>query len=126
MLKLLGIGVLAAVLAACGASQAPANRGGGDDSADGTAAPGSAAGEPSLRLVTVAKGFEHPVYVATTPSQPRRIFVVEQIGRIRIVERGRVLSTPFLDIQEPDRRPGRAGPPLDGVPPAYASNGSSS
>ena len=122
MLKLLGIGVLAAVLAACGASQAPANRGGSDGSADGTAAPGSAAGEPSLRLVTVAKGFEHPVYVATTPSQPRRIYVVEQIGRIRVVERGRVLSTPFLDIQGLTEDRGEQGLLSMAFHPSYASN----
>jgi glucose/arabinose dehydrogenase len=122
MLKLLGIGALAAVLAACGASQAPGSRGGSNGSADGTAAPGSAAGEPSLRLVTVAKGFEHPVYVATTPSQPRRIYVVEQIGRIRIVERGRVLSTPFLDIQGLTEDRGEQGFLSMAFHPSYATN----
>jgi hypothetical protein len=43
------------------------------------------------------RGLSSPVFVASTQSQPDRIYVVEQPGRIRIVEGGRVTGT-FLDI----------------------------
>jgi glucose/arabinose dehydrogenase len=42
--------------------------------------------------------FSSPVYVAQPPGERRRVFVVEQGGKIRIVRDGRVLGAPFLDI----------------------------
>lgn len=48
----------------------------------------------------VAEGFERPVHVASAGDDSGRLFVVEQEGRIRIVEGGRVLAEPFLDIVE--------------------------
>jgi glucose/arabinose dehydrogenase len=53
----------------------------------------------SLRLVRVASGFDMPTHVAAPRSEPGRLYVVEQDGRIRVVERGRVRSQPFLDIR---------------------------
>lgn len=40
---------------------------------------------------------DKPVYVTSPPGDPR-LFVVEQCGRIRIIEGGQVLEKPFLDI----------------------------
>lgn len=48
----------------------------------------------------VATGFDHPVFAAAPPGDPR-LFVVEQTGRIRIVSdvaNGTVLAAPFLDL----------------------------
>jgi glucose/arabinose dehydrogenase len=59
------------------------------------ASPASAA----LRLVQVASGFNQPVHVASTPSERSRLYVVEQGGLVKVIERGRVLSTPFLDLR---------------------------
>ena len=42
--------------------------------------------------------FEEPVFTASPPGQPRRIFVVEKRGVIRVIEGGRVIAQPFLDI----------------------------
>jgi len=50
-----------------------------------------------VRLVRVAT-FDDPVYVTAPPGDGRRIFVVEQDGRIMVVRGGRKLATPFLDI----------------------------
>jgi glucose/arabinose dehydrogenase len=42
--------------------------------------------------------FSSPDYVTQPPDERRRLFVVEQGGKIRIVRDGRVLARPFLDI----------------------------
>ena len=59
----------------------------------------SLAASPSLRLVQVARGFDTPVFVTQAPGEPGRLYVVEQSGRIRVVERGRIRATPFLDVR---------------------------
>ena len=59
------------------------------------AAPASA----TLRLAPVASGFNQPVHLASTPSERHRLYVVQQGGLVRIIQRGRVLSTPFLDLR---------------------------
>jgi glucose/arabinose dehydrogenase len=52
-----------------------------------------------LQIVRVAGGFEAPVYVTATASEPSRLYVVEQEGRIRVLEAGRIRPQPFLDIR---------------------------
>jgi len=59
----------------------------------------SASTSASPRLVPVARGFASPVLATQAPGEPGRVYVVEQPGRIRIVERGRVGARPFLDIR---------------------------
>lgn len=57
-------------------------------------------GEPPLegmRLEEVVSGLERPVHL-TAPSGDDRLFIVEQPGRIRIVENDQLLPEPFLDI----------------------------
>ncbi|HST56770.1 MAG TPA: PQQ-dependent sugar dehydrogenase [Solirubrobacteraceae bacterium] len=49
------------------------------------------------RLVRVGS-FAQPTYVAGPPGDRRRVFVVEQAGRIQLVLDGRKLAAPFLDI----------------------------
>ena len=51
-----------------------------------------------VRLVTVASGFDRPLFVTSAGDGSERLFVVEQGGRIRIVDAGKVLDPPFLDI----------------------------
>jgi glucose/arabinose dehydrogenase len=67
------------------------------------------AGPLRVRLKLVASGLEAPVHLASTPSEPERLYVVEQVGRIRIVEGGRVLGRPFLDIASDVRAGGEQG-----------------
>jgi glucose/arabinose dehydrogenase len=40
----------------------------------------------------------NPVYVTSPPGDRRRLFVVEQGGKIEVMRGGKALSTPFLDI----------------------------
>ena len=53
---------------------------------------------PELELIPVASGLSTPVVVTNAGDGSDRLFIVEKLGRIRIVENGSLLATPFLDI----------------------------
>ncbi len=77
-----------------------------------------------VQLVPVADGFESPVYVTHAGDGSRRLFVVEQPGRIRIVRgNGQVVGAPFLDITALVRDGGERGLLGLAFHPGYASNG---
>lgn len=52
----------------------------------------------SYRLVPVAEGLSRPVFVTHAGDGSGRLFVVEQSGKILVLEDGAVLDTPFLDV----------------------------
>jgi glucose/arabinose dehydrogenase len=66
-----------------------------------------------IKLQLISKGFTSPVGMASPKDGSRRIFIVEQGGKIKIIKNGTVLSTPFLNIS--DR--------LDGLNIAYSEKG---
>ncbi|HEY0153239.1 MAG TPA: PQQ-dependent sugar dehydrogenase [Longimicrobium sp.] len=76
----------------------------------------------ALRLQEVASGLASPVFL-TSPADDARLFVVEQAGRIRIVENGAVLATPFLDIADRVGSGGERGMLSMAFHPRYAQNG---
>jgi glucose/arabinose dehydrogenase len=100
---------LIVILAACS---------GGTDSMD----PGPLPSDFKLKLEEVASGLNNPVYVAA-PSGDNRLFVVEQIGRIRIIENGQLLNTPFLDITSRVLSGGERGLLSVAFHPQYQTNG---
>jgi len=58
---------------------------------------------PDLALYTwetVATGLERPVDIQSAADGSGRVFIIEKVGRIRILQDGQVLSAPFLDISE--------------------------
>jgi glucose/arabinose dehydrogenase len=59
---------------------------------------GTLPGDPKIQLVKVAEGFADPVNVASANDGSGRIFVVERVGRVKIVKDGNILETPFLDL----------------------------
>jgi glucose/arabinose dehydrogenase len=63
--------------------------------AAGLAAPAAADAAPALVKVG---DFSAPVYVAGSPLDSHRLFVVEQTGRVQLVVDGRRQDTPFLDL----------------------------
>lgn len=67
------------------------------DEPDAEAQAGAQRG-PRLRLQPVAR-FARPVWLTQPPGDPRRLFVVEKGGRVRIVRGGRVLRRPFLSLR---------------------------
>jgi glucose/arabinose dehydrogenase len=60
----------------------------------------------ALGIVRVASGLQRPVFVTAPRSQPGRLYVVEQAGRIRVLVNGKLRAQPFLDIRS---RVGSAG-----------------
>jgi glucose/arabinose dehydrogenase len=58
---------------------------------------GAAVQARRLRLQRVGS-FDNPVYVTAPPGDRRRLFVVEQDGKVQLVLGGRRASRPFLDI----------------------------
>src|SRR4051812_49132743 len=62
---------------------------------------GTLPGNPAIQLVQVASGLVDPVNIANADDGSGRLFVVERIGRIRIIDKdGNLLEQPFLDIQD--------------------------
>jgi glucose/arabinose dehydrogenase len=77
---------------------------------------------PKLSVVPVARGFEAPVHVSAPRTEPGRLYVVEQAGRIRIVENGQIRNTPFLDIRDRVQAGGEQGLLSVAFHPQYARN----
>ncbi len=113
-LSIVSIGV-PAVLLACGNGLAPLPDGPDDP------LPPPPSGD-SIQLVEVASGFDQPVYL-TAPPNDGRLFIVELAGRIRIVENGQLVGTPFLDITGIVRSGGERGLLSMAFAPDYASSG---
>jgi glucose/arabinose dehydrogenase len=79
---------------------------------------------PAIKLAAeeVARGLDAPVYL-TAPSGDSRLFIVEQPGRIRIVENGKLLPKPFLDIKSKVGYGGERGLLSVAFHPQYRANG---
>ncbi|WP_266206221.1 PQQ-dependent sugar dehydrogenase [Pontibacter kalidii] len=67
------------------------------DDDEGIPLPGN---EDTINLDLIGEGFTSPVYLTQAPGDNQRLFVVDQIGVIRIIEDGRVVDQPFLDLQD--------------------------
>lgn len=89
---------------------------------DGPSGGGPPAGEVSILLEQVVDGLQSPVFL-TAPANDPRLFVVEQPGRIRIVQNGSLLPTPFLDIASRVSAGGERGLLSVAFHPDYAANG---
>ena len=89
-----------------------------------TPTPGPAPGAwPQISLAKVAGGFAQPVHVAHAGDGSGRIFVVEQAGRIRILDNDAALPIPFLDISSRLVCCGEQGLLSVAFPPRFASKG---
>jgi len=75
-----------------------------------------------LAVEEVARGLDAPVYLTAPPGDPRS-FIVEQPGRIRIVENGKLLDKPFLDITHKVGYGGERGLLSVAFNPQYSANG---
>ena len=78
----------------------------------------------ALRLLEMPwAGLAQPIFLAAPPGDTARIFVLERPGRIRVVENGTVLATPFLDISARVSTQGERGMLSFAFHPQYAQNG---
>jgi glucose/arabinose dehydrogenase len=75
-----------------------------------------------VRLELVRGDADHPVHLAA-PIGDRRVFVVEQPGRVRILENGRWKPEPFLDLTSRVGWGGERGLLSIAFHPRYAQNG---
>jgi glucose/arabinose dehydrogenase len=87
----------------------------------GTAARDSGVFDFDLNLA--ADGFDQPVQVVDAGDGSGRLFVVEQPGRIRIVQDNQVLPEPFLDLSDLVSCCGERGLLSVAFHPDYAENG---
>jgi glucose/arabinose dehydrogenase len=53
--------------------------------------------------------FQRPMYPAQAPGEPKLLFVVEQTGRVMLIDDGTALTRPFLDIRDRVLAPGEPG-----------------
>ncbi len=69
-------------------------------------------GMPGFALEQVAGGFDRPVLAIPDPRDPTRLFVVEQGGRIKILEPGATMAPAdsFIDLPVKNKVPGEIGP----------------
>jgi len=78
-------------------------------------------GGSGLSTEQVVTGLEAPLFL--THAGDSRLFIVEQGGRIQIVENGQLLGTPFLDISNIVRDGGERGLLSMAFHPNYSTNG---
>jgi glucose/arabinose dehydrogenase len=58
----------------------------------------SALGQAQIKLEKVVSGINTPLAMVQPPGDPR-MFIIEQNGRVRILEAGQLKPTPFLDVR---------------------------
>jgi glucose/arabinose dehydrogenase len=120
---LLAAAVAAATLVACGSdgegAGANANTGA---TGGGATTPATTAAARGVKLIKVGS-FDQPLYVTAPPADKRRIFVVEQGGRIDVVRGGRTLPAPFLDLSSQVTAGGEQGLLGLAFSPDYATSG---
>jgi glucose/arabinose dehydrogenase len=100
--------------------------GGGSSSRDGRSTPATPGSESrrkrGVRLLRIGT-FDSPVYVTAPPGDKRRLFVVEQTGRIRVMVRGKRRSRPFLNLAGDVVSGGEQGLLSMAFAPDYAKSG---
>ena len=76
-----------------------------------------------LRFVEVATGLANPVAITHSGDGSGRLFITEQVGRVRVYQAGRLLPAPFLDIIGRVRSGGERGLLSVAFHPDYATDG---
>jgi glucose/arabinose dehydrogenase len=87
----------------------------------GDAPPALAAAAPEVRLEQVARGLQQPIYL--THDGTPRTFIVEQPGRVRLMEGGAIAREPYLDVVDRVRSGGECGLLGLAFHPQFAANG---
>ncbi|MEA2642983.1 MAG: hypothetical protein QOG08_9, partial [Chloroflexota bacterium] len=77
----------------------------------------------SFKLTLISSGLQSPVYVTGAGDGSGRLFIVEQIGRIRILQNGALLPAPFLDIRSLVESGGERGLLSVAFHPQFETNG---
>ncbi|MBJ6749228.1 PQQ-dependent sugar dehydrogenase [Geomonas anaerohicana] len=86
------------------------------------AAPASAGFPAKLALTPVVRGLKQPTSIVSARDGSKRLFVLEQPGRIRIIRNGALDPVPFLDITALVKSGGERGLLGLAFPPDFASS----
>lgn len=78
---------------------------------------------PAIALQEWLGGFSNPVHLTHAGDGSGRLYVVEQAGRIRVVEQGKIKPEPLLDIRQQVASGGEKGLLSVAFHPRYADNG---
>ena len=78
--------------------------------------------ESAFRRVVVARGLDGPTQVTSTRAEPRQIYVVEQRGTVRVIDRGKLRAGFFLDVRNLVTAGGEQGLLGLAFDPKYARN----
>jgi glucose/arabinose dehydrogenase len=111
--RMLYLANMLCLLAACGGS-------GGSGPAP---TPPPVSPPPALTLALRSVASVPGAVFASAPAGDARLFIVERAGRIRILQDGTLLATPFLDISASVSAQGEGGLLSVAFHPQYASNG---
>src|SRR6058998_3762332 len=79
-------------------------------------------GPPALALSALVSGLASPVGMEVPNDGTGRLFVLEQGGRIRIIQNGALVATPFLDITSKIESGGEKGLLGLAFHPSFSSN----
>ncbi len=85
--------------------------------------PDIGSGELPVTATAYASGFVHPIAFVQDPTNASRQFIVEQGGRIRVVDNGVVSATDFLDLTTDISTGGERGLLGMALAPDYATSG---
>ena len=77
----------------------------------------------SLGLEPRWRGFTQPVYVTSAGDGSGRLFVVEQVGTVKVIEAGNVSANPYLDVRRLVTAGGERGLLGMAFSPDYARDG---
>ncbi|WP_129127325.1 PQQ-dependent sugar dehydrogenase [Geomonas oryzae] len=80
------------------------------------------AGFPArITLTPVVKGLRQPTAIVSAKDGSKRLFILEQKGKVRIVKNGKLLARPFLDIDTLVKSGGEQGLLGLAFPPDFAT-----
>jgi glucose/arabinose dehydrogenase len=82
----------------------------------------AATGRTQLSITPYLRGLDSPLYLASVPSEPANLYVVEQPGTILVANRGRLRARPFLDIRRLVKSGGEQGLLSVAFHPSYRKN----
>ena len=71
----------------------------------------NAGSPPKIAANVIVSGLDDPLYVASTPSQPDHLFILEKGGLVKIYNTGtgQTLATPFLNVSSQIATSGEQG-----------------
>jgi len=83
----------------------------------------SSRAQPKLELVPLVRGLEQPLYLTHDGVHAQRQYLLEQPGRIRLIQGGQLLPQPYLDIEKRVTSGGECGLLGLAFHPKFSENG---